>query len=1157
MISRFALWAAIAATFALAIPAAVHAQAGYTFNLPSQPLENSLNAVASSTGSNIVFSKAMVSGKSAPALQGSFSAGAAYRRLLRESGLALKTTAGGSYVVMREAEAGAAEGPEPSPADEDTEGSGSIIGHVVDAGTGHAFAGALVKLVETGDTTTTDKQGDFRFTRVTAGQYTLSISFLGFAPIIETVEVEGGQTFEARFTMHEAGGATEEIVVYGSRSARANALNLQRTAENSSDVISADDLGNFTGTTFSDALRRAPGVSFQRDPLTGDGTNVIVRGLDPDMNAVKLNGLNLPVGNGTGRSADLSNLLADSVSKITIHKSLLPSQDSAGTGALIEIETLSPLNRPRRYANVQIEGGESAKGFSDDSLVSGTLAGTFGADDNIGLSASIQYRENSARNISYNTFLDYGRYLPPDADGLPTLTSLEAVDPLLVFPFSAGIDAAYPNRLETNFNHVEQSTLAAAVSAEWQIADHTNLLLDVLHSETNRTTYALTDTFEALMEYADRPGGEALSELHLDLAPGNQSLRRQQQYAYDRDAKIVTDTYSFKGQTKLGKFEFNYLLGYAHGTERHPAYATIRLRMPDSEAVPAYFSPEAIDPSVGYIISPFGPRRGDGIPLPLLSEAGWAFVNDPSHFVIENASGEFDTTRGKNDRSTASFSGRYDIDLGPLSYIEAGVYYERADFDSGLVRSQLGGTVPVSALGLGFVPSDLGRIGVSGPGFSVIGEGEIADLVHNIDDYLETTGLTLTPIVPHPDQDDQSTMEENMAAYVQGRLDFGKLEIIGGARVNRTKLRGDNLIFPTYIGPILPENGGGFGLDFNFQNAFTALVSQETTVTDVLPRILFNYRQTDNLIFRGGYFLSVARPQIGQLSTQTRITFVNIPTPGPEGVKPILQINTGNPNLEPATTHNFDLSVEYYDNRIGLLKLSGFYKRIDNLLQANVTNGAVNLANVALPEHPYFQGPPYFDPANPGDYFITGTSPANSEHTASIRGIEAHVERQFTFLPGIWNGLGVYANYTFTESSRAELYSWAGAPDGEGLYEFFSVPFMQQPRHSGTAALTYNKYGIDATLAYGTQSRSLASFRPRGLSVYNEGLRTLDFRAEYFLEPSFAKLRLYFEASDLLNGTSSPDVMQTFGGEGKTPRFHTRATYLGGREFKLGVAATF
>lgn len=37
---------------------------------------------------------------------------------------------------------------------------------------------------------------------------------------------------------------------------------------------------------------------------------------------------------------------------------------------------------------------------------------------------------------------------------------------------------------------------------------------------------------------------------------------------------------------------------------------------------------------------------------------------------------------------------------------------------------------------------------------------------------------------------------------------------------------------------------------------------------DFLPRVLFNYRQSENLIFRGRYFLSVARPQIGDLSSQ-------------------------------------------------------------------------------------------------------------------------------------------------------------------------------------------------------------------------------------------------------------------------------------------------
>jgi TonB-dependent receptor len=983
------------------------------------------------------------------------------------------------------------------------------------------------------------------------------VSFLGFAPITRSLTVPGGQIFAAEFAMEEAGGADDAIVVYGTRSARANALNLQRTAENSSDVISADDLGNFTGTTFSDALRRAPGISFQRDALTGDGTNVVVRGLEPDMNAVKLNGLNLPVGNGTGRSADLSNLLADSVSRITIHKSLLPSQDSAGTGGLIEIETLSPLNRPRRYANVQVEGGRSGRSFSDDFLISGTVAGTFGAGENFGLSASVQYRENSARNISYNSVLRYGRYLPLGPGGLPTLTSIDAVDPLLIFPFSPDAAKAYPTRLETGFNNVEQQTLALTLSAEWQVADHTNLKLDVLHSETERTSFTLTDAFSGLIEYTDRPGGEALAELSLDLSPGNQSLRREQQYGYDRDARIVTDTYSFNGRTNVGKFTFNYVLGYARGTERHPASFGLQLRMPNSEAIAGYFLPAATDPDVGYIISPFGPRTGSGIPLPLLSDAGWAFVNDPSNFIIENASGQIDTTRGENDRYTASFSARYDIEAGPLSYIEAGLHYERTEFRSDLVRSQLGGNVPVTALGLGFAPSDLTRIGIQVPGFAVIEEDSIGDLVDNLESYLGIAGLTLTPIVPHPDQANQSTMEEALAAYVQSRLEFGKLEIIGGARLNRVNLQADNLIFPTYIGPILPENGGGFGIDLVFQNQFTELVSQETTATDILPRILFNYRENDNLIFRGGYFMSVARPQIGQLSTETRISFINIPLPGPEGVKPRLEINTGNPDLQPATTHNFDISVEHYHDRIGILKLSGFYKHIENLLQANRTSGTVNLDNVVLPDHPYFEGPPFFDPANPSGAFITGTTPVNSDEAAWIWGIEAQLERQLTFLPGILSGLGIYANYTYTESSRTERYSWAFASDDDNLFEFDSVPFALQPRHSGTAALTYNKYGIDATLAYGFQSRSLGRFEPRGLSLYSEGVRTLDFRAEYYLRPSFGRLRLYVEASDLLNGTGSPDVEETFGGVGETPRFHTRATFLGGRRFKLGASVTF
>jgi TonB-dependent receptor len=1146
MAFKTTLMACGATMWALSAPAAAQAQARFTFNIPSQPLDRSLRAVAAQTGSNIVFSDTAVRGRTAPALKGEFDAASAYRQLLQGSGLSLTVTGGGSFVV------GAASASADGAASSGLAGeSGTILGHVEQADGNRNIAGALVRIVETGQTTQADDLGGFRFPDLAPGTYTLEISFLGFETIREQVVVESGRPTKAAFLMAEPGSGVSEILVYGSRSARANALNLQRTARNNADVISADDLGNFTGTTFSEAMRRMPGVSFQRDPVTGDGTNVIVRGLEPDMNAVKLNGLNLPVGNGVGRSPDLSNLLADSVSKITVNKSLLPSQDSAGTGGLIEIETLSPLNRPHRYANVQIEGGTTPDGFADDFLVSGTLAGRFGAEDTFGLSASVQYRRNSVRNIAYNTVMKFGAFLPPDADGLPTLESGDAVDPHATFPYVAGDDQAYPYQLESSFNHVEQDTLAATLSAEWQVAEHTNLKFDFQHSEADRTSYALTDIFGANVEYADVPGGEAVSALHLSLAAGNAPLQRQQQYFYDPDAKIVSDTYAFNGKSSLGKFTFTYLLGYAHGSDDRQRSTRLDLRMPDSDAQASYFLPEAMDPALGYIITPFAPRSGRGVPIPLLSDTGWALINDPSSYAIENGTGFIDSMIGRNDRYTASFGARWDLDAGFLKNVEAGAHYERTTFKSDLVRTQFGGGATVDSLGLAFEPLDFDRIGVSIPGFAAMSQGTLIEFLDNIDDYLAANpDLTLMPIDPAEGQDEQETKEDNFAAYVQAQLQFGKLEVIGGVRYNRTNLSAKNLVFPTYIGPILAENGGGFGVDLVFQNAFTQLVTEHARSEDFLPRVLFNYRESDNLIFRGGYFMSVARPQIGQLSAQTRVTFINIPIPGPEGVKPVMQISSGNPNLKPATTHNFDLSVEYYD-KIGIVKLGGFYKKVDNLLQANQTNGPANLANVTLPDHPYFQGAPYFDPAHPENVFINGGQPINSQHNAEIWGIEGQVERRFDFLPGIWGGFGVFANYTYTHSSRTQQYTWVYAPPGEELYEFSGVPFYQQPKHSGTAALTYNKHGIDATLAYGFQSESLALFQPRGLQVNSEDIQTLDFRGEYYLYPDFGKLRVFFEAADLLRGTHSPDIQETVGG------YYTRATYLGGRRFKIGLSASF
>ncbi|MBB4098716.1 TonB-dependent receptor [Sphingomonas kyeonggiensis] len=1135
MPSKLTLAMLAVSSCAFVVPVA-QAQTRYSFDMPAQPLEAALRSVATRTSTNIIFDGPALRSRTAPTLHGEFTARDAFLALLQGSGLSLNVTQGGSYIVVA-----------PAPQSRTSGDKGSISGHLTRDQGGRALAGALVRIVETDQTTTADKNGDFNFPSIAPGQYTVEISFLGFETRSQPVVVGSGNASTLDLALNEGAEEGVPIVVYGTRSARANALNLQRAAENNTEVVSADDLGNFTGTTFSDALRRTAGVSFQRDSVTGDGTNVIVRGLDPDMNNVKLNGLQLPVGNGTGRSADLSNLLADSVGKITISKSLLPSQDSAGTGGLIEIETLSPLNRPHRYASFQIEGGLSGKDFSKDVLVSGTVAGRFGAQDNFGLSASVQFRRNSVRNVSYNTVTKFGAFLPNAANGTPTLTAPDAVNPHATFPFVPGDDGAYVTQLETSFNHVKQSTLAATVSAEWNIADHTNWKFDFQHAEVNRTYYSMTDIFTASSKYSDVPGGQAVSALHLDLTPGNAALAREQAYSYDPDGKTTTDTYSFSGKSTAGKLTFTYLAGYAHGGEKHGRNTTLDLRVAGIDATAAYFQPGATDATLGYIVTPFARRSGDAIPIPLLSTAGWALINDASRYTIQNGTGGIDTTTGSNNRYTGEASLRWDMDWGFLKYVQIGGRFERAEFKSNLARTQFSGNASIAALGLPFTPTDLSRVGVTGANFTAMSESTLIRFLDNLGKYPQV-GLSVLPLAVG--QDKQGTREDNYAAYVQSRLQFGKLEIIGGVRYNRTDLTASNLSFPTYIGPILPANGGGFGSDLVFQNQFTRLVTETAKSEDFLPRVLFNFRQNDNLIFRGGYFLSVARPQITNLSRETRISFINIPIPGPNGVQPILQINSGNPNLKQATTHNFDLSAEYY-HKIGIIKIGGFYKRINNLLQANQTNGPANLANLTLPNSPYFQGLPYFDPAHPENYFINGGSPINSPHPATIWGVEGRFERQFDFLPGALSGLGIIANYTYTKSSRWQQYSWAYAPANQSsIYEFSGLPFNQQPKHSGTVALTYQKYGFDGTLAYSFQSKTLDNFYPRGLSVYNQDVQTLDLRGEYYIDKG-RKYRVYVEGSDLLKGTEKPDVQQLIQG------IYTRATYLGGRKFKIGAAAIF
>src|SRR5258708_6023702 len=82
-----------------AAPAAVCAQVAYDFNLPAEPLADALRAIGSKAYVNVACPPADVRGKRAPRLRGSFSARDALNKVIEGSGLTLRMTSGGSYIV--------------------------------------------------------------------------------------------------------------------------------------------------------------------------------------------------------------------------------------------------------------------------------------------------------------------------------------------------------------------------------------------------------------------------------------------------------------------------------------------------------------------------------------------------------------------------------------------------------------------------------------------------------------------------------------------------------------------------------------------------------------------------------------------------------------------------------------------------------------------------------------------------------------------------------------------------------------------------------------------------------------------------------------------------------------------------------------------------
>jgi len=151
-------------------------------------------------------------------------------------------------------------------------------------------------------------------------------------------------------TVGGAPAPVETVVVSGFKASLEKALDLKRSAVDSSDSILAEDIAKFPDLNLAESIQRIPGIALDRQ--AGEGHQIAVRGLSPQFTRVRINGMEAlgtagsssVQGTNRTRAFDFNIFASDLFSGITVHKSASADVEEGSLGATVDLSTGHPFD---------------------------------------------------------------------------------------------------------------------------------------------------------------------------------------------------------------------------------------------------------------------------------------------------------------------------------------------------------------------------------------------------------------------------------------------------------------------------------------------------------------------------------------------------------------------------------------------------------------------------------------------------------------------------------------------------------------------------------------------------------------------------------------------------------------------------------------------
>ncbi|QFT78861.1 TonB-dependent receptor domain-containing protein [Erythrobacter sp. THAF29] len=224
----------------------------------------------------------------------------------------------------------------------------------------------------------------------------------------------------------------------------------------------------------------------------------------------------------------------------------------------------------------------------------------------------------------------------------------------------------------------------------------------------------------------------------------------------------------------------------------------------------------------------------------------------------------------------------------------------------------------------------------------------------------------------------------------------------------------------------------------------------------------------DGLLFRGAVSKGISRPDLqlfraggGIFDNTAALLAANNLESGPA-----FALETGNRNIRPIESWNYDLSAEWYFDDVGSLTASVFLKDIQGFIDTGFT-----LVDYTSPSGVTAE--------------VNVKGPSNQQD-GNLYGFEVTYQQTFDFLPGLLGGLGAQFTYTYVNGddfSNPTLSDVGQSSITTSTNELNSGAFVaQQPlagisEHTINATIFYEKGPISARAAYNWRSEYLITPR--------------------------------------------------------------------------------